>query len=340
MHISMHVRLQTTEQTGESPRPWSTRSPSAEILFLFLVSRACLIGSSPCKSQHLGAGKTPPEEAVTNGHRFTLRQREIGPPGSDQSRAKRRHAQNTAVSDYPCLRVLAGIHDFGNFLPCVDPDAPLGHGEVKLASVSIPLFKPEKMALSRASQLFSASGLAAAALSFCGGWYCRQTLSGVSRPSPRAPPPRSSFSASSSSSASSLQAPFSQGTREGSRRGPSGGHGLLVTRRIIVPLQEVNEFATFLNALAGYNTQQSGFLSHSIYVHEVVSSASSRDEGNGVVALEILMFEEWADPLAAKAALTCAEIKNSLEQAKKRGWDLRGEVWVGLSGADAHRQEA
>ncbi|CBZ54358.1 conserved hypothetical protein [Neospora caninum Liverpool] len=212
------------------------------------------------------------------------------------------------------------------------------------------------MATSRFSQLLSARGLVAAGLSFVGGWYCRQTLADVSRPPPRATPAcvsstGSALSASPSASpsafpsASSHQAVVSGGTRGRGREGPSGCRGLLVTRRIVVPLREVEEFADLLNALANYNTRQYGFLSHSIYVHEVTASpsssaSSSGGEGNEVVALEILVFEEWADPLAAKAALKSAEIKNSMEQARRRGWDLRGEVWVGLAGTNARLQKA
>lgn len=50
-----------------------------------------------------------------------------------------------------------------------------------------------------------------------------------------------------------------------------------------------------------------------------------------IKALEILTVEEWADPLAARTALTAQEMREKLAEARKKGWDLRGEVWMGMA---------
>ncbi|PHJ21596.1 hypothetical protein CSUI_004560 [Cystoisospora suis] len=64
------------------------------------------------------------------------------------------------------------------------------------------------------------------------------------------------------------------------------------------------------------------------------SSVPLREEQAGdkeIKALEILTVEEWADPLAARTALTATEMRDKLAEARKRGWDLRGEVWMGMA---------
>ncbi|PFH35302.1 hypothetical protein BESB_061890 [Besnoitia besnoiti] len=178
--------------------------------------------------------------------------------------------------------------------------------------------------------------LGAAGLSFLGGWHCRQTLAEASRPFPAAspaspvPPQEPAAPPSSSPSSSPPSPPFSSS----SSPFPSE-RGLLVTRRLVVPSSELHAFAGVLNALAAFNTRQSGFLSHSIYTREVFSTDAAVPPAPDPVALEVLMFEEWLNPLAARAALKSPEMKRHLEESRKCGWDLRGEVWVGLAGRDA-----
>lgn len=153
---------------------------------------------------------------------------------------------------------------------------------------------------------------------------------------------------------------------------------LVVTRRLVVPYEELKLFAPILNELAALNIRQFGFLSQTIYVRELeaaapVSSsplhkeaaataktphskpataadsaaapAAAGDSGDTAAtpathedriedtrhkALEILSVEEWVDPVAAREAMRSSARKHLLDTARRNGWDLTGELWMGV----------